>query len=76
MHYFPDHEAFERHKLERGNSEGGRGEGNERVFFGNPARYPCIGIEDSVEVGGGVFHVYMVDFAYTAGGGDVGPQDR
>jgi hypothetical protein len=40
-----------------------------RHFFGEPQMYPCLGIEEVVDAGGGRVYVYLVDFAYLGGGG-------
>lgn len=68
MHYFPDPEAYERHKAERLRGDRGGGDGmRERHFFGRPGGFPCVGIEETVEVAEGLFHVYLVDFARVDG---------
>lgn len=59
--YFRDAGDYDAHKL-----DAARGGKNFRYFFGRPESFPCMGIEETVEVGGGVFLVYLFDFAYPA----------
>lgn len=62
MRFFYDSEDYEKYMAEARAGEGARG----RHFFGHPETFPCIGIEEAVEVGRGEYYVYLLDFAYPA----------